>query len=173
MKRYLLTILILFTAVLCAGVSVARAELTSEITAQTQSAAGQKGANFGAPRDPRMVAAKTIEAMLGLLGTVFLAYLIYAGVLILISQGEEEKIKQGKKIMTWATLGIFVVLSAFSITLLVDRYLREAQDSQEDQGMFFDSASFTVDEDMSDFYNTDPLNQDTIQSGSVWDKILE
>lgn len=169
MKRYLLTIFILLAVIFCVGTPIARAELTSEIAAQTQSAAGEKGASFGAPRDPRMVAAKIIEAMLGLLGAGFLVYLIYAGFLILISQGDEEKIKQGKKIIIWSTLGIFVVLSAFSITLLVDRYLREAQSSPEDQGAFFDNASFTVDEDMSDFYNTDPLNQDTIQSGSVWD----
>lgn len=164
MKTKIFAILFFTTAIFCFNVLPARAVLTSDIAAQTQSAAGEKGANFGPARDPRLVAAKVIEVVLGLLGTVFLVYLVYAGFLILISQGEEEKVKQGKKIIIWSTLGIFVVLSAFSITLIVDRYLREALGNKPEQGPLYESGSFTIQEDMSDFYNTDPLSQDTIQS---------
>jgi NADPH-dependent curcumin reductase CurA len=56
-----------------------------------------------------------IQAALGLLGTIALFFLIYAGVTYLTSAGSEEKIKQAKQIITGTIIGIGVALLAFSL----------------------------------------------------------
>ena len=136
----------------------------SEITNQLKSAAGEKGAGYGTPRDPRAVAGRAIQILLGLTSIVFLAYLVYAGYLIMGSGGEEEKINKGKKIIVYGILGIVISLSAFSISLFFQRYLigeSGGLSGSASYGGWYAEGSLHVDQDASQFYNTDPLQQDT------------
>jgi hypothetical protein len=94
---------------------------------QTEAFAGNKGANFGEPRDPRSVAATIIQSMLGLLGILMITYLIYGGYLIMTSAGQEEKLTKGKSVIRNAVIGIAIILSAYGIARLVMRIAYSGQ----------------------------------------------
>lgn len=56
---------------------------------------------------------------LGLLGVVFVVLLTYGGFLWLTSAGEEEKTKKATGIIVNATIGVLIVVAAYSITYFV------------------------------------------------------
>ncbi|MDD3190191.1 MAG: hypothetical protein PHI66_00655 [Candidatus Pacebacteria bacterium] len=56
-----------------------------------------------------------IQAILGLIGTIALLFLIIAGIMYMTAAGEEEKIKSAKKIITGAIIGLGISLLAFSL----------------------------------------------------------
>ncbi len=165
MKKILITI-ILVSLVLTLGVSIASANYTTEANTQLSAAAGAKGAEFGKARDPRLVAAYTLQILLGTLGIVFVAYIKYAGFLIMTSAGEEEKISKGKRIIRLAIIGTVITLSAFSVTLFLNRYLIKAIQSPP-TGAFYGSVEWGMDSNTDHFYNDDPLSQST-NLGGAW-----
>ena len=152
---------ILFTFFCLATVFSAALPVLAVIDIQTQLGAvtGEQGANFGRAMDPRLVAAYTVEIIMGTVGIIFLAYLVYAGYLMLVSGGEEEKITKGRKMIFQAILGVFICLSALAIANFSARYLKEAASGGTPSG-FYAGAGFEIEQDTSQFYNTDPLQQD-------------
>lgn len=56
-----------------------------------------------------------IQYFLTFLGILAVVMIIYAGVLMVTAQGEEDQIKKGKKIITWAAVGIIVIMLSFVI----------------------------------------------------------
>lgn len=96
----------------------------SDLNAQTNAAAGDKGAGFGEAQDPRSVIARIIQALLGVLGILLLGYIIYGGVLIFMSAGSEDKVAEGKKVIQHAVIGLVVILSAYSITIFVSKLVQ-------------------------------------------------
>lgn len=109
----------LFLFVFLPGSVSAQSTVGSNINRYTSAFAGEQGAGFSTPTDPRTVVAKVIEAFLSLLGILFLAYAVYAGYLIMSSGGEEDKIRRGKSTLKTAAIGIFVIFSAYSIMYFV------------------------------------------------------
>lgn len=67
-----------------------------------------------------------IKAALGLLGTVFLGFLVYAGYLWMTAGGNEEEVTKAKKLITQAIIGLAIVLAAYAITAFVVRGLVNA-----------------------------------------------
>lgn len=60
-----------------------------------------------------------IKAALSMLGTIFLALTIYAGILWMTAQGNEEQVTKATGIIKMATIGFIIVLAAYSITTLI------------------------------------------------------
>ncbi len=60
---------------------------------------------------------RVIRAMLTFVGTIFLALTVYAGFLWMTAQGNDEKISKATGILRTATIGLIVVVSAYSITI--------------------------------------------------------
>lgn len=60
-----------------------------------------------------------IKAVLGILGVIFLAFIVYAGFLWAIAEGEPSKIQKAKTIIIWSIAGLFVCLGSYAITLFV------------------------------------------------------
>lgn len=90
---------------------------------------GDAGANLDEfESDPRIYAAKFIGYGLGLLGTLFLAYTIYGGVLWMTSAGNEDKVKKAKSIIFNGTIGLMLILSAYGLTRTVTRLLQGYSD---------------------------------------------
>lgn len=73
-------------------------------------------------------AARTINLLLGLLGTLCLALMIYAGYLWLSAQGKEEDMTKAKNIVTGTVLGMLVVLASYSFMYFIFRNLVNATD---------------------------------------------
>jgi len=63
----------------------------------------------------RVVITRLIQAVLGVTGSVALLMFVYGGFLFLISQGKPESVKKGKDTMTWAILGLAVIVGAYAI----------------------------------------------------------
>lgn len=60
-----------------------------------------------------------IQAMLGLLGVVFLVYMIYAGYNWMVAQGDEEKVTKAKETIQRAIIGLIVIIAAYAISIWV------------------------------------------------------
>lgn len=63
--------------------------------------------------------ATLINYFLGLLGLVAVAFLIYAGILMVTAGGAEEQIGKAKKIITYAVIGIVIILLSYTIVTFV------------------------------------------------------
>lgn len=60
-----------------------------------------------------------IRVVLQLVGVIFLVMMVYAGFLWMTSRGQEDKIEKARDIMTATVIGIFIVITAYAITVLV------------------------------------------------------
>lgn len=60
-----------------------------------------------------------IRSLLGLLGTVFLVLLVYAGYTWMTAGGNEEEVSKAKKLIAQAIIGLAIVLAAYGITAFV------------------------------------------------------
>lgn len=56
-----------------------------------------------------------IKAILGLTGSIALIYFIAGGFMWMTAGGNMDKVKHGKDTLIWATLGLLIVFSAYSI----------------------------------------------------------
>ncbi len=92
-----------------------------DVQTQLGAATGESGAGFSAAQDPRLIAANIIKISLSLIGILFLCYAIYAGFRIMTARGEEDQVNEGKKTLQRAIIGLVIILSAFSITLLAEK----------------------------------------------------
>jgi hypothetical protein len=64
-------------------------------------------------------AGKVINIALGLVGTIFLAFSVYAGFLWLTARGSEEEVKKATGILKTSVIGIVIATSAYAITSFV------------------------------------------------------
>lgn len=60
-----------------------------------------------------------LKNIFSFLGIIFLILIIYAGFLWMTAGGNDQQIAKGKNIMLWAIIGIFIILSAYGITIAV------------------------------------------------------
>ena len=130
----------------------------TETKRQLEAAAGTQGANFGTPNDPRLVVAYIIRIVLGTLGIVFVSYTVYAGFLLITSNGDEESIKKAKRIMFNGVIGTIIVLSSYGISLLVNFLFMNPESS--DDALYIEY-QHQIEDDMPTF-NPDPLNEQMI-----------
>lgn len=87
------------------------------------SATGNKaGYDSGLTPDPAVIIGGVIQAILGLLGIVFLAFMIYAGITWLTAQGDDQKALKAKKIIEEAIVGLIIVIAAYAITYFIVNY---------------------------------------------------
>ena len=72
-------------------------------------------------RDIVGIVSTLINVFLGFLGIIAVILIIYAGWLWMSSQGEADKIQKAKLILTSSVIGLIIILSAYSITMLAAR----------------------------------------------------
>jgi hypothetical protein len=134
-KKIVTTLLILVAFVFSLGVTLhaspAKADLRGDLTKQSSAFGGKQGGNLGKPKDPRLIVAGVINSLLGLLGTLALGYAVYGGATIMMSGGAEDKVTKGKNILKNTVIGLFIILSAYSITRLA---VRVASGNKAEQG---------------------------------------
>lgn len=143
-----------FSFLVYPGSIFAQSDLVNEMNKQTSAFAGQQGANLGTPKDPRLIAAQVINMLLGLLGTLTVAYFVYGGYLIMLAQGNEDQVAKGKETIKNAAIGLVIVLSAYSIVRFAVRFATGDKQKQEDYCQVLT--------DKSGYYNNDPWQKDTV-----------
>lgn len=57
-----------------------------------------------------------IRPVFGIIGTIFFALTVYAGVLWMTAAGDPKKVEKAKDILTTSVIGIVIVVSAYVIT---------------------------------------------------------
>lgn len=60
-----------------------------------------------------------IASALSLVGIIFLALMVYAGITWMTARGDDAKTEKSKKIITATIIGLFIVVSAYAITKFV------------------------------------------------------
>ena len=60
-----------------------------------------------------------INYFLGILGLVAVAFLIYAGILMVTAGGAEEQVTKARKIIMYAIVGIVIILLSYTIVTFV------------------------------------------------------
>ncbi len=120
MQKNILLAVILFSF-LCGGQVLAQTAPANKNLGESfdQLGAAAGGGNLGAAVDPRYIVANIIRVALGILGTVFLVLIVYAGFLWMTATGEEDKIEKSKKILYQSVVGLLIILSAYAISYFV------------------------------------------------------
>lgn len=72
-----------------------------------------------ASTDIRVIVGRVIQVVLGLLGVIALGLILYAGFTIMTAQGSEDKVADGKRILTNAVVGLIIILSSVGIVQFV------------------------------------------------------
>lgn len=85
---------------------------------------GEGGTNapyqpIGQNNDLTSIIGTVIQTFLGLLGVLFLVYMLYAGYNWLIAQGEEEKVTKAKDTIQRAVIGLIITIAAYAISYWV------------------------------------------------------
>ncbi|MCK4919132.1 MAG: hypothetical protein KAS01_01980 [Candidatus Pacebacteria bacterium] len=66
---------------------------------------------------------KVLEWVLNVAASIALLMLITGGIMYVTSTGDEQKIANSKKIITWTILGSMIVLASYSIIVVLDNIL--------------------------------------------------
>jgi hypothetical protein len=85
---------------------------------------GSLGNNSGLPMTTAVDYVLMILAvLLSLVGLIAIIMILYAGVLILTSAGNEDRIRTGKSILIWSIVGLLIIFSSLGIVLFVNRFI--------------------------------------------------
>ncbi|MDD3711611.1 MAG: hypothetical protein PHP37_03370 [Patescibacteria group bacterium] len=68
---------------------------------------------------PESVIAMVIQALLSIVGVVFIIIIIYGGIIWMTAGGNEEKIDKAKDLVKRAVIGLIIVVSAYAISIFV------------------------------------------------------
>ena len=74
---------------------------------------------LGSNTDPRDIIGNVIKAILGIVGSLALLSFIFGGFLWVTSAGNEEKIKKGKDIILWSSLGLAIIFLSYAMVNFV------------------------------------------------------
>ena len=69
--------------------------------------------------DPRQIASKVINVILGFLGIIAVVLIVAGGFMWMTAAGNDEKVGTARKIMTAGAIGLVIVLAAFGIARFV------------------------------------------------------
>jgi hypothetical protein len=64
-----------------------------------------------------------INYFLGLLGLIAVAFLIYAGILMVTAGGNDEQVTKARKIIMYAVIGIVIILLSYTVVTFVSSAL--------------------------------------------------
>jgi ABC-type uncharacterized transport system permease subunit len=53
------------------------------------------------------------------LGLIAVIMVVYAGILLVTAQGDEQQINKGKKIILWAAIGILIIMLSYAIVQVI------------------------------------------------------
>lgn len=62
---------------------------------------------------------QVITIILSVLGVIFLALMIYGGLIWMTATGNEERVKKAKELITEATIGLVIILAAYAISYFI------------------------------------------------------
>ncbi len=112
--------LLIFSSMLIAPIKLIHADLWQDAQNNGLDTIGSQAfGTQGDPADPRIVVAQIIKVILGILGILFVAIIVYAGIVYMLSQGNEEKVGKAIGLIKTGIIGLIIILAAYSIAVFV------------------------------------------------------
>ncbi|MEI6529313.1 MAG: hypothetical protein WCN88_02850 [Candidatus Falkowbacteria bacterium] len=71
---------------------------------------------------PEQLVGRVILIVLGFVGVIFLAFMIWAGIEWMTAQGNDQKVTRAKNKITEAIVGLIIVVAAYAIAYYVIKY---------------------------------------------------
>ena len=96
-----------------AALPQASAKLLKDEDRPTEAISASNGEDF------RTAVVSIVDYFLGFAGLLAVIFIVYAGVLMIQAQGEDEDTEKGKKILTWAVLGLLLIMLSYAIVRMV------------------------------------------------------
>ena len=78
---------------------------------------------LGSVTDPNELISNIIRVVLGVVAILALVIIIYGGIEILISAGNEDRVKRGRDSLMWAFIGLLIVFGSYGIIQAVFKAL--------------------------------------------------
>ena len=72
-----------------------------------------------AVNSPQLLIGKIITAIMGVVGSIALLMFIYGRLTWMTSSGSQEKVKKGRDIILWSSVGLVVIFMAYALTKFV------------------------------------------------------
>jgi hypothetical protein len=81
----------------------------------------EAGFNEGGTGEDALITliARIINVLLSVLGVIFFVLVVYGGFLWMTSQGNEDRVKKAKTILTDSVIGLVILLAAYAISRFV------------------------------------------------------
>jgi len=67
-----------------------------------------------------------LNGFLGLLGVIFLVFIIYGGILWMTAAGKDDQVGKARKVLQMATIGLVIVISAYTLSSFIFSVLGNA-----------------------------------------------
>lgn len=83
---------------------------------------GEKAGYSLTPATPEVLVGRVILIVLGLVGVIFLAFMIWAGIEWMTAQGNDQKVTRAKNKITEAIVGLIIVVAAYAIAYYIIQY---------------------------------------------------
>lgn len=64
-----------------------------------------------------------VNWLLGITSAVVIIFLVYGGIMYITSSGDENQIEKSKKIITYAIIGLFLVLVSYSVVTTLNNII--------------------------------------------------
>jgi len=98
-----------------AAAAAASSTVVSTSTTTTSTSTTHVLSNPLGSTDLRVVIGYIIKALLGLSGAIALFVFVWSGIMMMLAAGSPEKIKTAKNSLTWATIGLVVIFTAYTL----------------------------------------------------------
>jgi type IV secretory pathway VirB2 component (pilin) len=74
---------------------------------------------LGEINSPQKLIGQIINTLLGVVGSLALIMFIFGGITWMTAAGSQDKVKKGRDILVWATLGLVVVFASYSLVKFI------------------------------------------------------
>jgi len=74
---------------------------------------------LGSLDDPNEIIGMVVKRVLEVLGVAAIIMIIYAGIIWMTAQGNQERTEKAKKILLWTSVGLAIILGSYAITQFV------------------------------------------------------
>jgi hypothetical protein len=96
-----------------------------------QEALGETGTTFdaiGETDDPGALVVEIIKIFLGFIGLIVIVILIWGGFRWMSAGGNDDDVRQAKKIVIRAVIGLAIIIASYAITEFVAYFIEDALD---------------------------------------------
>ncbi len=70
-------------------------------------------------QEAQVLIGRVIQAILGLVGSIALLMFVYGGFMWMTAAGNDERVKKGKDVLVWASLGLAVIFASYIMVFFI------------------------------------------------------